>query len=297
MKVVDTAAAIIAANVGVEHAWSTSPPDLTSSFGTKTLPPSIAPTGAGPACRPACSAWRCCCRPTRGYGSGENRERFAQAGIELQAKVPRLNNGEYFTKEDFQIDLQAMTCRCPADQLTNRLVRAGVHHQRSGKVIPLRAFQFSAKVCGVCPVRARCFKPSDHGRLVRLHPQEAMMQAAKEWQRSPGFDLFRKRRQVVEHRLARLVQLGVRQARDFGRRKTLFQALMVAAVANLTLVLSKTGNLGYPTGPDRGAQGVRSGVFKALMRPLQAAGRYLSVLSRSLALSSISGPHPFARPH
>ena len=41
---------------------------------------------------------------------------------------------------------------------------------------------------------------------------------------------------VVEHRLARLVQLGVRQARYFGRTKTLFQLLMAAAVANLTLV-------------------------------------------------------------
>ncbi len=42
---------------------------------------------------------------------------------------------------------------------------------------------------------------------------------------------------MVEHRVARLAQLGVRQARYFGRHKTLFQVLMLAAVANLTLVL------------------------------------------------------------
>jgi hypothetical protein len=37
----------------------------------------------------------------------------------------------------------------------------------------------------------------------------------------------------VEHRIARLVQLGIRQARNVGRTKTLFQVCLVAAVANL----------------------------------------------------------------
>ena len=49
---------------------------------------------------------------------------------------------------------------------------------------------------------------------------------------------------VVEHRLARLVQLGVRQARYFGRTKTLLQLLMAAAVANLTLVAGRVGMMG-----------------------------------------------------
>ena len=41
---------------------------------------------------------------------------------------------------------------------------------------------------------------------------------------------------MVEHRLARLVQLGIRQARYIGRTKTLFQLCLAAAVANLTLI-------------------------------------------------------------
>ena len=48
----------------------------------------------------------------------------------------------------------------------------------------------------------------------------------------------------MEHRLARLVQLGVRQARYLGRTKTLFQLLMAATVANLTLVAGKVGKMG-----------------------------------------------------
>jgi Transposase DDE domain len=69
-----------------------------------------------------------------------------------------------------------------------------------------------------------------------LHPHEALLQQAREVQRSPAFAEARRRRQVVEHRIARLVQLGIRQARYFGRTKTLFQVCLAAAVANLTLL-------------------------------------------------------------
>ena len=46
---------------------------------------------------------------------------------------------------------------------------------------------------------------------------------------------------VVEHRLARLVQLGIRQSRYFGRIKTRFQLYLAATMANLTLVAAKAG--------------------------------------------------------
>jgi hypothetical protein len=55
------------------------------------------------------------------YGTGPNRERFAGAGIPLLAKVPRRPNGEYFNKDQFEIDLETMTCRCPAGQVTSKL--------------------------------------------------------------------------------------------------------------------------------------------------------------------------------
>ena len=54
---------------------------------------------------------------------------------------------------------------------------------------------------------------------------------------------------AAEHRLARLVQLGIRQARYFGRAKTQFQLYLAATVANLTLMSSKTG-LGGDDGSD-----------------------------------------------
>src|SRR5215211_7310927 len=56
-----------------------------------------------------------------------------------------------------------------------------------------------------------------------------------------GFAPYHKLRQAAEHRLARMMQLGVRQARYFGRTKTLFQLLIAASVANLTLVARRVG--------------------------------------------------------
>ena len=121
----------------------------------------------------------------------------------------------------------------------------GTRTDRTGRTHQLRAFRFDAAVCGACPLKERCVGPGKgSGRTVRLHPQEAMLQRARALQKSEGYAEYRQRRVVVEHRLARLVQLGVRQARYFGRTKTLFQLLMAATVANLTLVAGKVGRMG-----------------------------------------------------
>ncbi|HLZ20682.1 MAG TPA: IS1182 family transposase [Ktedonobacterales bacterium] len=169
------------------------------------------------------------------YGSGDNRERFAEADIALMARVPARPENEYFSKDAFEIDTERMTCRCPAGQVTSNLYRSGAVI-RGGSVRQRFGFRFTDRTCAACPLRTKCYKPGKTGRTVQLHPHEATMQAARQWQHSSDFDLFRRQRQVVEHRLARLIQLGVRQARYFGRHKTLFQALMVATVANLTLI-------------------------------------------------------------
>ena len=106
----------------------------------------------------------------------------------------------------------------------------------------MRAFRFDAAVCEACPLRSSCMRARPgKGRLVMIHPQEALLQEARAFQQSEAFAPYRKLRQAAEHRLARLVQLGARQARYFGRTKTLFQLLMAATIANLTLVARRVG--------------------------------------------------------
>ena len=178
------------------------------------------------------------------YGDGSTREAFDQAGRKLIARVPRRPNRGFFPKEDFDIDLEAMTCTCLAGQVSDTLVSAGRRKARDGSYETGQAFRFDGAVCDACELRARCTRVGPgKGRTVSLHPQERLLQEAMALQASPAFKEYQHLRQASEHRLARMVQLGVRQARYFGRTKTLFQALMAATVANLTLIAGKTGGM------------------------------------------------------
>ena len=189
------------------------------------------------------------------YGDGHTRQAFADAGRTLIARVPGRPNRSHFPKEGFRIDLEVGFCTCPAGEVTRTIIPAGRRTDQMGLTYRLEAFRFDAAVCGACSLRPQCLaaKPGT-GRTVRLHPQEALLQQARALQQSEAFSEYRRRRVVVEHRLARLVQLGIRQSRYFGRIKTRFQLYLAATVANLTLVVAKAGLTGEPgSGPSAGS--------------------------------------------
>ena len=205
------------------------------------------------------------------YGDGDTRQAFADAGRSLVARVPGRPNRSHFPKEDFRIDLKEVTCTCPAGQVTRKLLPAGKRTGSPGRTHRLQAFQFDAAVCGVCPLRPQCVAGSSgSGRTVQLHPQQALLQQARAMQQGEAFAGYRRRRVVVEHRLARLVQLGIRQARCFGRVKTKFQLYLAATVANLTLVAGKaglTGDIGNAASGGRAASagtGSVTAIFRAI---------------------------------
>ena len=178
------------------------------------------------------------------YGDGATRQAFADTGRTLIAKVPARPDKAHFPK-----DLEAATCTCPAGQTTQSLRVLNYRHNSPSGWKPAWSFVFDGRVCRGCGLRSQCIASKNgKGRTVTLHPQETLLRQARALQHSEAFTEYRERRQVVEHRLARLVQLGVRQARYFGRPKTLFQLLMAATVANLTLVAAKMGTMGGPRG-------------------------------------------------
>ena len=155
------------------------------------------------------------------YGDGDTRQAFADAGRTLIARVPGRPDRKHFPKDDFVIDLAAGSCTCPAGQVTHTIVPAGKRTNRTGRVHRLQAFQFDGAECRTCPLRPQCIAAKgSRGRRVMIHPQEALLQQARALQQSTHYDEYRARRVVVEHRLARLVQLGLRQSRYFGRVKT-----------------------------------------------------------------------------
>ena len=199
------------------------------------------------------------------YGDGGTRQTFADAGRRLVAKVPGRPDRKHFPKNDFHLDLAAGSCTCPAGQVTRTIVPAGKRTDGAGRVYRLQAFQFDGALCRVCPLRSQCIAAQGRqGRRVLIHPQEGMLQQARALQQSADYDEYRARRVVVEHRLARLVQLGIRQARYFGRVKTKFQLYLAATVANLTLVLGKIGLLGSTDGGPADHRVVRNDVRAAV---------------------------------
>ena len=176
------------------------------------------------------------------YGDGATRQTFADAGRKLVARVPGRPDRKHFPKDDFVIDLAAGSCTCPAGQVTHTIVPAGKRTDAAGRVYRLQAFQFDGAECRTCPLRSQCIAAKGRkGRRVLIHPQEGLLQEARALQQSAAYDEYRARRVAVEHRLARLVQLGIRQSRYFGRVKTRFQLYLAATVANLTLVAGKSG--------------------------------------------------------
>jgi hypothetical protein len=176
------------------------------------------------------------------YGSGATRQSFAAAGRELVAKVPQegSNNG-LFPKSAFELDLVNHTVTCPGGEVATRFTATPA----GGKIFP-----FGAR-CGGCELRTHCTSAAS-GRQVQVHPQEALLAAAREQQQTPEGRALLRERVAAEHRLARLGQLRIGQARYVGRRKTRFQLLIAATIANLRRVwnweAARAQELGAVTG-------------------------------------------------
>jgi hypothetical protein len=175
------------------------------------------------------------------YGTVEQRLTAEEQQRTLIAPVPKAPATGRFTKEDFSIDLVNNTITCPAGKSTSLWYQQKRRTKR-GKTFHSKAFRFAVEDCQGCPLAAQCLKPGARWRTVSVHEHEALIQAAKQFQRTEQFPQRYRQRVTVEHRIARLVQLGLRKARFFGKAKVLFQLAMTAAVANFTLIASRANN-------------------------------------------------------
>jgi len=169
------------------------------------------------------------------YGSGAVRQEMADSGRRVVAKVAAAPQTGKFTKRDFRVDFENNRVTCPAGNACGDFTVVAARSGRGGKKEKVKRFTFDAQTCLACPLRHKCVTGSA-ARSIELHPQEQLLREAREFQRTEEFRKEHAVRVVVEHRIARLIQLGIRKSRYFGRRKTLFQLLMAAAVANLTLI-------------------------------------------------------------
>jgi transposase len=162
------------------------------------------------------------------YGGGPTRRAFAEEERVLTAKVPACSNGDCFPKSEFAIDVEKREVRCPAGQ-TSR-------DYRSAKAGAGGRFVFAAATCQVCPLRSQCVRGKGP-RTISIQAEEGLQQQARAHNQTEAGRQSLRERVVVEHRIARLVQLGIRRSRYFGRTKTCLQVVMAAVVANLSLVM------------------------------------------------------------
>ena len=191
------------------------------------------------------------------YGGGPTRRAFADENRVLTAKVPVTSNGDCFPKTDFAIDLEKMEVRCPAGQTTNDYRSAG--EDQGGR------FQFAAATCQSCPLREQCVR-GQGPRTISIQAEEALQQQARAHNQTEAGRKTLQQRVVVEHRLARLVQLGIRQSRYFGRTKTRLQVMMAAMVANVSLVVGYCKRQAEPaaTSSSEAAAATSTGLLRAL---------------------------------
>jgi transposase len=172
------------------------------------------------------------------YGTTEQRL-AAENTYTIIAPVPRPPQTGRFTKDDFVIDLDMHTVTCPAGKMAAHCYTRK-EKTKHGRVFRHKTFHFAAEDCRSCLLRTHCIAEGVSRRTILVHEHEALLREAKRFQATDEFRNLYRARVVVEHRIARLAQLGVHKARYFGSAKVLFQLAMTAAVANLTLMVSAT---------------------------------------------------------
>jgi hypothetical protein len=189
------------------------------------------------------------------YGGGPTRKAFADEQRMLTAKVPTVQNGECFPKSAFAIDLDRMEVRCPAGQISTDYKSLGQH--RAGR------FVFAEATCQACPLRSQCVR-AQGARSITIQHEERLQQQARHHNQTEAGKKSLRQRVVVEHGIARLVRLGIRQSRYFGKTKTRFQVIMAAIVANLSLVVAFCHREQTP------AMNTNDPVIQALLTPTDA---------------------------
>ena len=159
------------------------------------------------------------------YGTGEFQDRLAGAGLESKCKTQRPTAADgRFTKDAFQVDLDADAVSCPDGKTTQ------IRRNKDGS----GTAQFG-KVCAACPLREQCTDAAG-GRTIKVGRHERRLAEARERQTDPAWVAdYRATRPKVERKLAHLMRRrhGGRRARVRGQTKIAADFALLAAAVNL----------------------------------------------------------------
>jgi len=160
------------------------------------------------------------------YGTMEVLQFLEERGAVPNVKVaaPAAREG-LFSKDDFQINLDANTVTCP----NGRLVQIRLTKDGSGRA------DFGI-ACQDCPLAPKCTKTTKGGRTIRIHPHERKLhhertrQKKLEWRAN-----YKATRPKVERKIAHMMRRrhGGRRARVRGVERVAQDFAMLGAAINL----------------------------------------------------------------
>lgn len=161
------------------------------------------------------------------YGTLSARESAEDHKVVPVAPLPMgsADPSDPFSKYQFHIDWETMTCTCPFEQSTTKTYK----DQKTGIV---KAFVFDKAQCSRCPFRSQCFGKGKR-RTVFMHPQEQKRRDIMEQTNTPEFKGLYRNRSKIERKVAHVMNRGMRKSRYIGREKTLTQLAYKAAGVNL----------------------------------------------------------------
>lgn len=159
----------------------------------------------------------------QGYLDSSLAESVRSVGGEVICRPRVSQNGALYRKEDFALDLEAMTVTCPAGQ--SQPIKLG------------QVVQMEARVCGPCPLRAQCTDAaSGRGRSISIALDEKRQQQLRARVKTPQGRAQLRQRVSVEHRLAHVVYRQGDRARYLGVRKNLFDLRRASTLQNLETI-------------------------------------------------------------
>lgn len=128
------------------------------------------------------------------YGDAKTRKTLGAQGIELVAPAPPASaKKDFFSKDDFAIDLEASTVTCPAGEVVAIPAARGTGPAQ---------VRFGER-CRTCALGPRC-TTSPRGRAVDIHPDEELLAPARAARWTRAFRERYRHRSRVERKAAQL---------------------------------------------------------------------------------------------
>ena len=171
------------------------------------------------------------------YGTIENYLMCHDIGIE--GHIPSLEGTQegtgskegIFSRDMFTYDAQTDTYRCPAGEV---LKRRNYNARRSSY-----EYKASRGVCAGCSLREGCTR-SRNGRSIKRHEQQEVIDRMKEQARTRGARKdIKKRQDLSERSFARSTRFGYKRSRWRRLWRMSIQDYLIAAIQNITILISK----------------------------------------------------------